>query len=404
MKKEKIINFKKYEDFKKDLEAGELLDTSIIFIDDLPGIYTHGTLFYCSSKPIIPGELAPDPDEPEPEKQIYTVTFEFDEGVKDIELYGKTITKNSITFSGETVDIEEGQYITWMANLKDGYEKVSNCDGNKQINQNETISMSTKKSWDGKHPVTFIFDEGIDYLTLSSKTIYYDKITYSGEVYRVKEGELLYWRPTYKEGYENQDNCSGQMYINQAETITMSTQKIPDPTTIPEAIDLGLSVLWADRNLGATADYEAGDYYVWGNIEPYETDPEYKMGTEDDITLSPEQDAARVKLGNGWRMPTKEEIEELMTLTPKFLKSYNGGMAMQLSGNGNSIVFPYKGALTDKGVLYGTNACHCWSSDASYNPYIWGFYCMWQYDRIDSTVAGATRGYALPIRPVKDKD
>lgn len=45
MKKEKIINFKKYEDFKKDVEAGELLDTSIVFVDDNKKIYTHGTEF-----------------------------------------------------------------------------------------------------------------------------------------------------------------------------------------------------------------------------------------------------------------------------------------------------------------------------------------------------------------------
>lgn len=45
MKKEKIINFKKYEDFKRDLQAGELLETSIIFVDDKRKIYTHGTEF-----------------------------------------------------------------------------------------------------------------------------------------------------------------------------------------------------------------------------------------------------------------------------------------------------------------------------------------------------------------------
>lgn len=48
MKKQKLINFKKNEDFQKDLKAGELLETSIIFVDDTKKIYTHGTEFDCS--------------------------------------------------------------------------------------------------------------------------------------------------------------------------------------------------------------------------------------------------------------------------------------------------------------------------------------------------------------------
>lgn len=48
MKKEKLINFKKDVDFRKDLQAGELMETSIIFVDDTKKIYTHGTEFDCS--------------------------------------------------------------------------------------------------------------------------------------------------------------------------------------------------------------------------------------------------------------------------------------------------------------------------------------------------------------------
>ena len=32
----------------------------------------------------------------------------------------------------------------------------------------------------------------------------------------------------------------------------------------PKAVDLGLSVKWADRNLGATSPEGYGDYYAWG--------------------------------------------------------------------------------------------------------------------------------------------
>lgn len=40
----------------------------------------------------------------------------------------------------------------------------------------------------------------------------------------------------------------------------------PVPAEIT-AIDLGLSVKWADRNIGASAPQQSGDYYAWGETE-----------------------------------------------------------------------------------------------------------------------------------------
>lgn len=53
-KTENLINFKKYEDFKASMEAGEIKETSIVFIEDQKKIYTHGTEFdgSISSAPI----------------------------------------------------------------------------------------------------------------------------------------------------------------------------------------------------------------------------------------------------------------------------------------------------------------------------------------------------------------
>lgn len=47
-KTERFINFKKEEDFKKALEAGEINSESVVFIDDVRKLYTHGTGFDCS--------------------------------------------------------------------------------------------------------------------------------------------------------------------------------------------------------------------------------------------------------------------------------------------------------------------------------------------------------------------
>ena len=103
-------------------------------------------------------------------------------------------------------------------------------------------------------------------------------------------------------------------------------------------INLDLSVKWADRYLGASDIYSSGDPYAWGETETkniFEWD-NYKWGdlvhylskyvTKDYARyytgigycdgkkqLDPEDDAAYVKLGNGYRMPTHFEIRELIS-------------------------------------------------------------------------------------------
>lgn len=44
----KLINYQKEEDFQIAKEAGELPETSIVFVDDSKKIFTHNTEFDCS--------------------------------------------------------------------------------------------------------------------------------------------------------------------------------------------------------------------------------------------------------------------------------------------------------------------------------------------------------------------
>lgn len=98
-------------------------------------------------------------------------------------------------------------------------------------------------------------------------------------------------------------------------------------------VDLGLPSgnLWATYNVGAKEPVEFGSYFAWGEVEPKSEyswenykwcDGEKKKGTKyvwDEkfgtvdslIVLLPEDDAATVNWGENWRMPTKEDFEEL---------------------------------------------------------------------------------------------
>ena len=114
-------------------------------------------------------------------------------------------------------------------------------------------------------------------------------------------------------------------------------------------IDLGLpsGTLWADRNIGATDIYDGGKLFQWGDPTPYDV-PEHTGGTINEgqkkfrwndykwsengtrtmtkynstdgkSTLDPEDDAAHVNMGGDWRMPTKDEISELLQNTTQEL-------------------------------------------------------------------------------------
>lgn len=122
----------------------------------------------------------------------------------------------------------------------------------------------------------------------------------------------------------------------------------------PEAVDLGLSVKWADFNLGATKSGESGYHYAWAETRPRTNSPgyDYKWQGSSKYTLSSGEgvmdaadDAAAVNLGNGWRLPTKEEWSELKMncdWTEETLDGVAGIRATSLK-NGKSIFFPYAG-------------------------------------------------------------
>lgn len=94
--------------------------------------------------------------------------------------------------------------------------------------------------------------------------------------------------------------------------------------TQPKAVDLGLSVEWADRNLGAKSALESGGFYSFGETEEKEV---YSWATYqhcddgdmfmqhylgDESISGTEYDVVKKTLGDGWRMPTLEEFEELL--------------------------------------------------------------------------------------------
>ena len=81
--------------------------------------------------------------------------------------------------------------------------------------------------------------------------------------------------------------------------------------------------------MGASKPEEYGDYYAWGETETKDKYDEFnykwrkgdgyskyitnELSGENKTTLDPEDDVAHVKWGGSWRMPTKAELDELVT-------------------------------------------------------------------------------------------
>ena len=81
-------------------------------------------------------------------------------------------------------------------------------------------------------------------------------------------------------------------------------------------VDLGLSVMWATYNVGASSLEEFGEYYAWGETTPYNnfTNINYFWSHDPcspDRAIASIYDAATVNWGDQWRMPTYEEQQEL---------------------------------------------------------------------------------------------
>lgn len=187
-------------------------------------------------------------------------------------------------------------------------------------------------------------------------------------------------------------------------------------------VDLGLSVYWATCNIGASRSEQYGKYFKWGETEPkrYYDWATYKWaagstttitrynniesyGTVDNVcVLYPEDDAATMLWGEGWRMPTLDEFNELVTKCSWTWGTQNGINGYYVTGNNNTIFLPAAGS-------YGAN----FKGEKGDAGYYWTSYlytdqpdCSWSLAFNQEGVDGycATgRAVCAPIRPVSSK-
>ena len=204
---------------------------------------------------------------------------------------------------------------------------------------------------------------------------------------------------------------------------------IPPVDTVPviEWIDLGLpsGLLWATCNVGANAPEENGGYYAWGETTTkaiYSWDTYlYSNGDYDKLTkycsnayygyegytdtlttLAACDDVAAAIWGDGARIPTKEEWQELLDYCSARWTHLHGEIGWLFYGsNGNTIFLPAVGfRFDDWDGNNGANGFY-WSSSLNKqlpsSAYYYTFGC---HGGSVETGRGRIEGYA--IRPVRN--
>lgn len=134
----------------------------------------------------------------------------------------------------------------------------------------------------------------------------------------------------------------------------------------PHMIDLGLPsrTMWACCNVGSPTPEQAGGYYAWGETNTkatYGVNNYRYPGHIGDIAGT-EYDVAHTQWGDSWRMPTSEQMYELLCNTNKKWSTYNGVEGYKFTGrNGNSIFIPAAGYCSNR--LGCEENVYLWSSN-----------------------------------------
>ena len=193
-------------------------------------------------------------------------------------------------------------------------------------------------------------------------------------------------------------------------------------------VDLGLSVKWATCNVGSVLASDEGKLFQFGRVDGYRyndsnnqfrTNAQNKQDTGNEYipktasgktynvgeTLQPADDAANVNMGGAWKMPTKDELQELFDNTTDDVVTVNGVQGMLFTSTkpgyeGKHIFIPfmqgywYNGSFTAAGSTANVWSSQVHSSNVNYAVRLG---C---YSSGDANINSYTRSYAFSVRGV----
>ncbi len=190
-------------------------------------------------------------------------------------------------------------------------------------------------------------------------------------------------------------------------------------------LDLPGGVMWAAWNVGANNPLEGGRYFAWGETTgyyqrnhdfcfsnyKYNDDGEYNKYNKDDRkeVLEASDDAATAAWGSAWRMPTRQELNDLRehctwTWTTNYKGSDINGYIIRSKSNGNFIFLSAAGYCSEED-FYNENYVDYWTSSLNNedDPYLAYFAYGTRLSCTHESIAvnRIERWRGLPIRAVR---
>ena len=182
-----------------------------------------------------------------------------------------------------------------------------------------------------------------------------------------------------------------------------------------DIINMGTSVRWSSINMGAITKEDAGDYYAWGELQPketfsqanyqyYENNAYKNIGSR--IVGEPAYDPVTYSWRGCWRMPTKDELHELVTkcdwswdeMQDEDGNMHRGLLVKNRNNVADSVIFlpaaGYRHAQTN-------NADHCYYLSGTEHD---TGSAKYQYDYEQYMNRASQRWEGLSIRPVFDSN
>lgn len=171
---------------------------------------------------------------------------------------------------------------------------------------------------------------------------------------------------------QNTDTEDTNTMVTNQQAVTQDASK-----PHPQAIDLGLpsGTKWASCNVGATKPEVYGGYYAWGETEEkkiynrktYAHKGGFLKKSYRDLggdIAGTQYDVAHVKWGKKWRMPTIDQIKELLKNCTDEWTEVNGVKGRKFTSkiNGNSIFLPAAAQCYGTSLISPDSVGYYWSS------------------------------------------
>lgn len=205
---------------------------------------------------------------------------------------------------------------------------------------------------------------------------------------------------------EKSRSCEIELFYDGAAKVILTVNQVGAVNELNghKFVDLGLSVKWATCNVGAADQGDAGNYYMWADLvdrkadgyttvnypyitksmvqdtdkdgnpvfdeetgEPVMSEVWNYVNIGDNISGNETYDVARKEWGATWRIPTQEDVQELIANCTFLWTNYKTASGFEITSkiNGAKIFMPAAGFYMNNSSCsyYGSNGSY-WTASA----------------------------------------